>query len=64
MVNWQVNYSPLLESMLRLHSDAEAHEFVRAVLSSPETRHLKDNCVEMAINCERADLAEAWRKLQ
>jgi hypothetical protein len=64
MVNWQVDYSPLLESMLRLHSDTEAHEFVQAVLSSPETRHLKDNCVEMAIKCERADLAETWGKLQ
>jgi hypothetical protein len=64
MVNWQVNYSPLLESMIRLHSDTEAHEFVHAVLSSPETRHLKDNCIEMAIKCEREDLAEAWGKLQ
>jgi hypothetical protein len=50
--------------MIRLHSDAEAHEFVLAMLSSPELRQLKDKCIEMAIKCERADLAEAWRNLQ
>jgi hypothetical protein len=64
IVNWQINYSPLLESMMRLHSDTEAHEFVRTMLSSPELRQLKDKCIEMAIKCERADLAEAWRNLQ
>ena len=62
-VNWDVNYAPLLESMIRTGATQEAREFVQAIMSKPETSHFKSKCIELAINCERRDLAAEWGQL-
>ena len=62
-INWSINYSALLESMLRTGSDDEAHEFVQAIKLS-QSPQLIGNCIELAVSCERSDLAEQWRRLQ
>jgi hypothetical protein len=63
-VNWDINYAPLLESMLRTASTPEAWEFVQAIVASIETRHMIDKCIELAIKCNRKDLAEEWGKMK
>ena len=63
-VNWDINYAPLLESMLRTGSTPEAWEFAKAIMASTETRHMIDKCIELAIKCNRKDLAEEWGKMK
>ena len=63
-VNWDINYAPLLESMLRTGSAPEAWEFVQAIMASQETRHMIDKCIELAVACNRKDLAEEWGKMK
>jgi len=63
-VNWDINYAPLLESMLRTASTSEAWEFVQTIMAIQDMRHMIDKCVETAIKCNRKDLAEEWGKMK